>query len=34
MEIPDPYYGNRSGFEQVFELLQMSVRGIVERKID
>ncbi len=32
-EIPDPYYGNISGFEQVFELLQKAVRGFMERNI-
>lgn len=33
VEIPDPYYGNMSGFEKVFEVLQKSVHGFVERNI-
>ena len=33
VDIPDPYYSNMSGFEQVFELLQKAVHGFLERNI-
>lgn len=30
-DIPDPYYGNLAGFEQVFEMLRGPINALVER---
>jgi len=29
-EVPDPYYGNISGFERVFNMLECAARGLLE----
>ena len=29
-EVPDPYYGGASGFEQVLDLVDAAARGLVE----
>ena len=28
-EVPDPYYGGNSGFEQVFQLIDMAANGLM-----
>ena len=30
-EVPDPYYGGTDGFETVFQLLDTSMKGWIER---
>lgn len=30
-EVPDPYFGNLSGFERVFEMLETAARGLVQQ---
>lgn len=30
-EVPDPYFGNLSGFERVFEMLETASRGLVQQ---
>ena len=27
-EVPDPYYGNVAGFERVYEILDVALRGL------
>jgi len=29
MDVPDPYYGGQKGFEQVFQMLDRSTRGLL-----
>lgn len=29
-EVPDPYYGGRQGFEQVFDMVEIAARGLLE----
>lgn len=29
-EVPDPYYGGMSGFEQVFDLVEMAAQGLLD----
>ena len=29
-DVPDPYYGGRSGFEECFEIVERSCRGLLE----
>ena len=29
-EVPDPYYGNFSGFEEVFRLVNAGVAGLIK----
>jgi len=31
--IPDPYYGNLNGFENVFHLVQKAIEGILEKEV-
>lgn len=31
LDVPDPYYGGRDGFERVFELLADSCRGLLNK---
>ena len=33
-EVPDPYFGNISGFERVFSMLEMAMKGLVEQLHD
>ena len=30
IEVPDPYFGNISGFERVFSMLEVAMNGLVE----
>ena len=30
VEVPDPYFGNISGFERVFSMLEVAMNGLVE----
>ena len=30
IEVPDPYFGNVSGFERVFDMLEVATQGLVE----
>jgi len=30
LEVPDPYFGNIAGFERVFSMLEMAMKGVVE----
>ena len=34
IEVPDPYFGNISGFERVFSMLEMAIKGLVEQLHD
>ncbi|QIK37469.1 low molecular weight phosphotyrosine protein phosphatase [Caldichromatium japonicum] len=29
-EVPDPYYGGQRGFEQVFDLIELAARGLLD----
>ncbi len=29
MEVPDPYYGGDKGFEQVLDLLEVAINGLI-----
>lgn len=29
-DVPDPYYGGQHGFEQVFDLIEMAARGLLD----
>jgi protein-tyrosine phosphatase len=31
LEVPDPYYGGSDAFEQVYEVIDRSVRGLIEQ---
>jgi protein-tyrosine phosphatase len=31
LEVPDPYYGGREAFEQVYEVIDRSVRGLIKK---
>jgi len=33
-EVPDPYYGGRDGFEQVYRLIETGSRALLDRLID
>ena len=33
-EVPDPYYGGPDGFEEVFELVERSCRGLLDHILD
>lgn len=33
-EVPDPYYGGLGGFNKVFELLELSSKGLMEKLIE
>jgi protein-tyrosine phosphatase len=30
LEVPDPYYGEQDGFDQVLELIEAAVPGLLE----
>ena len=30
-EVPDPYFGNLSGFGRVFEMLEAAAKGVVQQ---
>jgi len=30
LEVPDPYFGNIAGFERVFSMLEVAMKGLVE----
>ncbi|MEZ5529355.1 MAG: low molecular weight protein-tyrosine-phosphatase [Porticoccaceae bacterium] len=32
-DVPDPYYGNFRGFENVFHLLEGAIEGVIQRKV-
>ena len=34
IEVPDPYFGNIAGFERVFSMLEISMKGLVEQLHD
>ena len=34
LEVPDPYFGNIAGFERVFDMLDVAMKGLVERLHD
>jgi protein-tyrosine phosphatase len=31
LEVPDPYFGNIAGFERVFDMLEVAMKGLVEQ---
>jgi protein-tyrosine phosphatase len=31
LDVPDPYYGGPSGFEEVFDLVQAACEGLLDR---
>ena len=33
-EVPDPYFGNIAGFERVFDMLEVAMKGVIEQLHD
>jgi len=33
-EVPDPYYGNESHFQEVFDILDFSIKNLLEKKFN
>ena len=33
-EVPDPYYGGQNGFDQVLDLLDNAINGLIDSLID
>ena len=34
LEVPDPYFGNIAGFERVFDMLEVAMKGLIEHLHD
>ena len=34
IEVPDPYFGNIAGFERVFDMLEVAMKGLIEHLRD